>query len=90
MKAKEFRENEGFPKSSVTRNQKPYSTDDLMQAYSDHQNKELYDDLVEKRVECVKLEEEIKELKDLLKLALPYLPAGQLDSDICEALKQDK
>ena len=43
MKAKEFRENEGFPKSSVTRNQKPYSTDDLMQAYSDHQNKELYD-----------------------------------------------
>ena len=43
MKAKEFRENEGFPKSSVTRNQKPYSTDDLMQDYSDHQNKELKD-----------------------------------------------
>ena len=68
MKAEEFFNNGKYePNDIVDWGEEGvfYSIEDV-QAYSDHENKELYDDLVQKRVECVKLEEENKELSELL------------------------
>ena len=36
------------------------------------------------------IEQQNKELRELLERALPCIPAGQLDSDICEILKPEK